>query len=311
MLFWLRVEWVESLETREKINQHWSQVAKTSNPSRTRWWESPAIKQHINRLVCGEPISGFGQGLTRKAMSYGKSYNLGVSVGSGTGSKEMNLIQQGLVKNFILFELSDERIKQGKLLAEKLGLSKNVVFVQEDYLKAKLPENVDFVHWNNALHHMFDVYESVKWSYDILEYGGMFYMDDYVGPSRFQYSDEVLALLTRIRSLLPKRYLSNPRDSSKLLSSKIVRCDPEKLIAIDPSEAVEPDKILETVKHYFPSVKITQTGGYVYLACLGDIIHNIDEENETDKAILDLLMLVDELMVNVPKLGGYMQQLLR
>jgi hypothetical protein len=47
---------------RHKIGDHWSNKGLSSS-SRLRWWQSPTIIRHVNRIVCGQAIDGFSNGL--------------------------------------------------------------------------------------------------------------------------------------------------------------------------------------------------------------------------------------------------------
>ncbi|QHT69594.1 class I SAM-dependent methyltransferase [Rhodocytophaga rosea] len=183
---------------KNKINDFWSKKAiKTPNGQWVRWWQSPHIIRTINKKVSGVACNGFSQGLINlaKEHSKGRTYKRGISVGCGSGNKEMNLIQQGLLEEFTLYELAEERIKAGRKLAQQLGIEAKVNFIESDALKIETREaSYDFVHWNKALHHMMDTEEAVKWSHHVLEEGGMFYMDDYVGLPGFSGQIQCLKL---------------------------------------------------------------------------------------------------------------------
>ncbi len=47
-----------------------------------------------------------------------------------------------------------------------------------------LPEPVDLVYWDHALHHMMDVDAALAWSIDALRPGGFVVVNDYIGPPR-------------------------------------------------------------------------------------------------------------------------------
>ena len=281
----------------EKIGSHWSSVAKESVELRVRWWQSPHIIRHINEKIAGSPLEGFAQGLTQRAKEMAGDccpFSRGVSVGCGNGQKEITLIRQGLVSSFELYELSEVRVEQGRKLARDLGVEDRVNFYIGDAFEiVKDIESFDFVHWNNSLHHMLDVEASIKWSYNVLSKGGMFYMDDYVGPSRFQWSDKMLEMVSKVRGVLPENYLVNPRSPDKLLPKQINRPKVEELMQIDPSEAADSERILYFVNQYFPKAEVTLTGGVVYHLALSDVLHNFDESR--DRHLLDLLMIIDDL----------------
>ena len=119
-------------------------------------------------------------------------------------------------------------------------------------------------------------------------------MDDFVGSSRFQWSDEELEIATKVRRIFKgSNYLSNPKYSFLSLPIKIKRPKKEKIIKKDPSEAADSDRIIDSVYKYFPNAVIKNTGGLVYHLVLSDMIHNFDEKN--DKIIIELLMIIDEL----------------
>lgn len=282
----------------QKVASYWSEKAKRKGPSRTRWWEFPAVIRHINRLVCGEPMDGISRGIRLELENLERTFQHGVSVGCGEGTKELELLREGIVERFTLFELSAERIKNAREKAESFSLSDRVEFVQTDCFLHDFKEKIDLVHWNNSLHHMLDTEKAVKWSFDILSPGGVFYMDDFVGPTRFQWSDEALRLGTRIREVLPECFLKNPYEEGSHISRELSRPDARKLADSDPSEAADSGNIMKSVKKYFPNAEIKYTGGLIYHATLNDILHNIDESDDKDKAILELLLIIDELSLD-------------
>ncbi|MBA3543536.1 MAG: methyltransferase domain-containing protein [Chthoniobacterales bacterium] len=279
-----------------------------AHPKGANWWQVPLVRQHINRLVAGLPCgTGASAGTVAllKRLAAGRVFRRAISVGAGVGIKEMLLLQNGLVEEVDLFELSSKRIAEGQERATKLGLDGRVHFHSSDAFQSVAEASVDLVYWNNALHHMFDVEEAVKWSYSIMETGGLFYMDDFVGPNRRQWSQKALALGSRIREILPERYLRKTVDDkaqTSLLPRQLVREDPQRIAAQDPSEAVDSQNIMAAVRRFFPKATIIPTGGVVYHMTLSRIFPNFDPEDERDKALLEALLLVDELCLEIPGL---------
>jgi SAM-dependent methyltransferase len=302
-------------EISQKINNVWSNRGNKEG-LRLHWWYSKKIIQHVNKKVCGQPLESLSAGITQKAMKLanGKPFLKGISVGCGNGGKEMRLIQAGLVDQFDLYELSDRRIEQGKQLAQKLRLTDKVTFHKGDAFEMVTRRaSFDIVHWNNSLHHMMNVDQAVQWSHNILRKGGLFYMDDFIGPSRFQWSDRMLEIATRVHTALPVKYLIQPpwsnkktdllKNTLKKIINKIfpsryivkppARPTVQSMIDRDPSEAADSERILDSVKKYFPSAEIMVTGGAVYHLALNQILYNFDEDK--DKTLLELLLIIDDL----------------
>lgn len=288
----------------DKVDQYWSDREKLNKEEKNlklRWWQSPHIISNINKRVCGESVSGASQGLNHYIKIKYKDkipFKNGISVGCGTGKKEMLLIKQGLVNHFDLFELSTHRIEEGIKLAENMGLASKVSFKKGNAFElVKRDQQYDFVHWNNALHHMMNVDNAIAWSHKILLKDGLFYLDDYVGPNRLQWTDKMLEIATRLRETLPKKFLINPKDTTKMVNLKLSRPNIEKLIEQDPSEAVDSENIINSVKKYFPNAYIKLTGGVIYHLAMSNILHNFEEKE--DKEIMDILMLLDDMCTEI------------
>lgn len=282
------------------IGNHWSNVSKKKSEVAqvSRWWQSPYIIKHINKVVCGKEVSGSSQGLIelmKDKMNNFIPFKRGISVGGGNGEKEMNLIEQGIVQSFEVYELSQVRISQGKALAKEHSLEGKMHFIYGDaFDMITKTEQYDFVHWNNSLHHMLDVDKAVEWSRKILKQNGLFCMDDFIGSSRFQWPDTQLEIATRIRKVFEKsKYMINPNNDNKPLSATMVRPNEKKFIEIDPSEAADSERIVEAIYRYFPNAEVKYTGGVVYHQVLNDMLNNFDEKD--DNILLDLLMIIDEL----------------
>jgi SAM-dependent methyltransferase len=294
----------------DQIADHWDSRTAAGHAGRINWWQSTLIREHVNRLVAGRPFKRISQGLLHTVREHvgDRTFDLGVSVGCGVGNKEMALIREGLVQRFDLYELSPARIDRGRQLATDLGLEDRVQFRREDAFEAVSAESVDFVHWNNSLHHMLDVDAAVAWSRRVLKPLGLFYMDDFVGPTRWQWSDKSVDLGNRIREILPEKYLRNPlypAHGSALLERTVQRRSREWVAQQDPSEAADSGRIIESVRRHFPNAQVTLTGGVVYHMTLPHMLDNFDEDDEYDRTLLRLLMLIDELCIELPGMESH------
>lgn len=263
---------------------------------RTRWWLHPYVVGRINQRIGGRFAAGPNTGmqmLIRSKYLDRLPYRRGISVGGAAGHKEMNLIRDGIVKHMTVYELSPARIEQGRRVAVQRGLSDAIEFVYGDaFDQETMPGQYDFVHWDNSLHHMFDVRAAIEWSATMLCEDGLFYMNDFVGPTYFQWTTSMLELATEVRSTLPAEYLINPSDPSKSVE-RVFSAPPsiDSITSKDPSEAADSGRIIEVVRGTFPDAKIIPTGGVVYSMALNDIIHNFSAEPVDP--LLPVLMMLD------------------
>jgi SAM-dependent methyltransferase len=273
--------------------EHWAQK-RSSNGA--RWWDHPAIHRHINRLVCGDAIDGPHQGFHQRirVRNGGVPFRRAASVGCGSGGKEIGLLRQNLVEHFELFEIGEFRRDQILAKATEHGVADRVTVYLDDAFAHDFRGDLDLVYWNNSLHHMFDVAQAVAWSHRGLRSGGCFAMDDFVGPSRFQWSDDDLDLAFRVRDAFPDDYLIHPRNPAARIPKRQSRPALDQMMETDPTEAADSASILDAVRKTFPDAEIVGTGGIVYHLALNDVLANFDEER--DAALLQSLLLLDETL---------------
>jgi len=278
------------------IKEHWDNVSNTKSSHNFRWWGSPTIWNHYNRLTSGDE-GGLIQLLKQKLN--GGVLEKGVSVGCGIGVTEMKLILEGVVSHFDLYELSEVRIKQGLQRAKELNILDKIAYHNEDVFQSIEKETVELVYWYDSLHHMFDVDEAVKWCRQILKNDGFFCMNEYTGPSRFQFSDKSLEIATAIRSALPTKYMVDPRNGSHF-SRICYKPSAQALAQDDPSEAADSSRIIKSIQKYFPHAEIKKLGGIVYMRVLDDIICNFNENNKEDLLLLKSLLEIDKALIQFP-----------
>lgn len=286
-------------ERLEAAARHWSIERRAD---RSRWWMHETIIRHINRLACGEAIDGIHQGFHRlihDRMPEG-GFRRALSVGCGSGGKEMRLLKQGIVRSFDLFEIGEHRREQIASKAAEHGLEDRITIHIGDAFREDIVAGFDLVYWNNALHHMFDAKAAVSWSRRALQPGGWFAMDDFVGATRFQWSDEDLEIASRVRGLLPERLLVHPGNPEKRLPCRLERPAIAAMIEADPTEAADSGNIVHALKAEFPDASIMATGGVVYHLALNDVLNNFEAE---DDALLNALLLLDEALAS----GGHNQ----
>ena len=269
---------------------------KNSPPMRTRWWDDAVTKRHINSIVGHPDATELHEAFHQRIARYfaGRT-NLGaISVGCGAGTKEMWLMQMIDVARFDLYDISKANIALGKEEAARQGIVNRVNLRAEDAFTAQVGNDYDLVYWNNALHHMPSVEESLRWSHDRLKPGGLLAIDDFIGPDRFQWTDDNLAWANRVRQNLADRFLRNPYAPDQLLPREITRPTPEEVIASDPSEAVDCGRTADVLPARFTGCEIIPTGGALYHLALNDIFCNFTTEDNL--ALLGQILLLDQAL---------------
>jgi SAM-dependent methyltransferase len=287
---------MHSIATESRLDvtaRHWS--APQAGPPRTRWWQSQLIVSHINRNYCGKPVRGT-EGGDIELLSHlggGRRFERALSVGCGSAFHEIALLKADVVGSFTLFEISPDRVAQARRRAAAAGVESRIEIRMTDGLATPATGDFELIYWKDALHHMFDVRAAVDWSVDMLAPGGLFFANEFVGPSLMQYTDRQLDLAERARAALPDRYLADPRRPGVMVPLRRVRPDPRLMATIDPSECADSSSIIPAISSRLENATVTPTGGIVYSLALSDILANFDETR--DEALLRAMLLADDL----------------
>jgi SAM-dependent methyltransferase len=278
-------------QDQEKAAEYWNHYTEDPN---TWWWQIPTIIKHINRVISGVEFEQENQGLIYKIKKQiDKPFAKGISIGCGDGRKEIKLIVEGVVESMDAFDIASDLLKKGTDLAIKNNIANKIKFRNEDPLTEICYEEYDLVYWDNSLHHMLDTPKAIDWSYRALKKGGYLIMNDYVGASRFQFTDLELEINTRVRSLLPERLLIAPNQPGFSLPRVMERVSSDFIKNYDPTEAADSHNIIPSLRAIFNSIEIIYTGGCIYHCALNDILANF---NEGDVPMLNSLLLLDEVM---------------
>ena len=146
-----------------------------------------------------------------------------------------------------------------------------------------------------VLHHVDDLEHLFDQVAASLRPDGLFVVNEYVGPARFQWLDKTQDLMNRILELLPEEYKVNPRNG--FVKERIDRAPPEEIARVDPSESIRSDEIPELLRSRFDVLYHADFGGTINQFLLADIAANFHEDDVKDVALLDLISLLEEVLV--------------
>jgi SAM-dependent methyltransferase len=141
--------------------------------------------------ICREKLPGLGAGNVEALRQRypGRVFERAISVGGGFAPLETLLVQADIVEHFDLYETADSQIEQGRVMAARRGLADRLVYHKADAFAAAPPNAYDLVNWFGSLHHMLDVVQTLTWSRDVLAGDGVLLVDEFVGPTRMQYTE--------------------------------------------------------------------------------------------------------------------------
>ena len=225
--------------------------------------------QYVKHRYCAEPRA------------------LGLSLCCGDGHIERDFIKRGLCAQAEGVDVAPEAVAVCRREAEAAGLSDRLSYRVADVERARLPaDRYDIVVAWMALHHVRRLGHVFREVRRALRPGGIFVVNEYVGPSRFQVPVPRVEFINSLLRELPGELR---RTQGGWVKERFERPLLWEIVNHDPSEAVRSDRILPLLRRHFALAECIGYGGTVLYWLLQGIVHNFDPDDPEHRAHLDRL----------------------
>ncbi len=281
-----------------KTKEHWGKEAGTWRIGRGKHWlENIAVRNRINQKVSGQSDLDAYQYLirfleTRDFFPIERCLTLGC----GNGELERGLSKYNFSNVYDAFDISDQSIEMARDIAKKNNFS-NINYQVKDINHISLPpSSYDVVFGVMSVHHFLNlehIFIEVKKS---LKDGGIFFLNEFIGPTRFQWTDRQLEIVNGLLRVLPENYRKMQNNK---LKTDVKRPSIEQINAIDPSEAIRSDEIIDILSLYFEIVERRDYGGTILHLLLEDIAFNFNNTSKKDMELLNLLFGVEDYLLEL------------
>jgi ubiquinone/menaquinone biosynthesis C-methylase UbiE len=259
------------------------------------WWDIPAVMERWNLMVSGDLKVDYCAHFLRRHFA-GRDSMHALSLGSGTGNREIELARSGLFQRIDAVEISGARVAYSKERAAREGIAGAIRYVEADAARVALPDGAyDLVIVEQFLHHMSPLETILSRIRRFIKPGGFFIFNEFVGPSLFQWTGSQLDAVNDLLSRLPERY--RIRWKSGTVKRKVHR--PGRLIMMlyDPTEAAESSRIVPLIGGMFEPVELKGYGGTLLQLLFSDIASNfLSDDAETRRYLAMCFEAEDELL---------------
>lgn len=249
------------------------------------WTDIPAVQRRINQKITGNDAIDHISFTAAKYLSDGGKRSA-LSLGCGTGGKEIRWAKTGIFSSIDAVDISAPRIAFAKQMAMDEHLETVIHFSVGNVPSALAgTKRYDVVIAEGILHHLTpigDILQSIRSS---LKEGGILVINDFVGPSRFQWTIRQMTLSNALLSSVPDRLKVQQNGKTK---RKIHRPGILTMYLYDPSEAVQSDEILKYVSEYFSIIESKPYGGNLLHLLFKDIAHHFVSTDDKVREILEM-----------------------
>ena len=260
----------------------------------SQWWMIAAVRRRWATMVCGQPDLDFPEWMRRRHLA-GRDDLVGLSVGCGTGYRVARWAALGIFRRIDAFDLSPGRVAAAGAEVERQGVGDRVALRVADMATVALPDaGYDVVIGEQALHHFTGLDATFARLARSLRPDGILYVDEFVGPTRHQWTARQLAAANDLLRQLPEEYrrMLDGRVKRIVMRPSILR-----MLITDPSEAVESGRLQAVLREHFDVIEQHGYGGAVLEPLLCGIAHNFCGDDPETRGLLERCFAAeDELL---------------
>jgi 2-polyprenyl-3-methyl-5-hydroxy-6-metoxy-1,4-benzoquinol methylase len=263
------------------------------------WWSIPAVSSRLRERVTGDPSLGYEDYVVERYLKHRCNLRL-VSLGCGVGTHELRFARHHEVFSEVLgIDISEKLVAEANNNAQQEKLA-NLRYEVKDVGRLKLePNSADVVLFHASLHH-FSKIENLLGDlvFNLLSPDGLLVINDYVGPSRLQLTaNQRHAVNEMLKSKIPEKY--SVRLGTGWKKKRVVGPGRIRMLISDPSEAVESEMIMPTIRHFYDVVEQKALGGNILSPLLKDIAHHFMNGEEEALRVLQLLFEEEDRYLSV------------
>jgi SAM-dependent methyltransferase len=212
-----------------------------------------------------------------------------------SGGNEMRWAATGLFEHMDAIDLSAPRIAAARAAAERGKLAGILNFQVSDMALVSGESIYDLVIADGALHHFHPMRTTLEMLRRLLKPGGLLVVNDFVGPSRFQWTAPQLQAANSFLALIPEAY--RRRWGNGRVKERIDAPGRLRMRLADPSEAAESSRIRPLLKQMFTTLEVKEKGGALVPLVFFEIAHHYIQPDAAAQEILRLSFAVEDLLM--------------
>lgn len=237
--------------------------------SERHWTDLEHVRGEVNRRVSGDPAVDPYMHFLRTRLAGRLPVASALTIGCGEGALERGLTAHAFAERHDGLDVAPGAVERAAAAAREAGLEHVRYRVADADSLLLEPRSYDVVFGVHSIHHVTNLEHVFEQAALALRPGGFLFLNEFVGPSRFQWSDRQLEVVNALLRALPEELRASVVDGRPRRAVR--RPTVAEMIATDPSEAVRSGELLEVASRFFEILEVRPYGGTVLHLLLDDI----------------------------------------
>jgi ubiquinone/menaquinone biosynthesis C-methylase UbiE len=265
------------------------------------WGGIPYIQKRMNFHISGDENKSFGDHIVDSYLANKPPGTIGLTLGCGTGYREIQLAESTFLSRIDAYDISESALAEGRRTAREKNLHSVINFERKDLSRLDFPENYyDLILVEQSLHHFVSLDRLMREINKSLKRDGVFIINEFVGPDKFQWTDRQLELANSLLSLMPDKYKIKHYD--KKVRRKIYRPGLLRMRIYDPSEAIESSRIVPLARQIFDVIEDRNYGGTILQILFQDIANNFMNDEKETIELLEIICNLEEWLIRTKEI---------
>lgn len=267
----------------------WGDATFTHRLGELTWMTALPVLLYLNERSTGHPARDW---LTAWAPRYMPGDRVNALVlGCGEGWLERALARHTWVGHIDACDFAAEAVARARAVAPA-KIDYRVLDLNRDAIGG----SYDVVIAHSVLHHVENLEHAYAQIERALKPEGTLLINEYVGPNRFQYGDDIHAMINGLLRALPP-HLRRGALAGRTYEEK-ARPTVEEMIHNDPSEAVRSEDLMPLLRERFDVVEQRDLGGTLMQHLLYDIVLNFRFEDPVARSLLEMMLTFEGALID-------------
>jgi SAM-dependent methyltransferase len=253
------------------------------------WLDHPLISRHYHAL-------GLLDGLPWESWA---GHHLGgpaarsLDLGCGAGEKSRTVYHAGSSRETHGIDISEDRIAEAERIRVAQGIPGE--FRVADVNTATLPRNAyDLIFSSHSLHHFLALEHVFAEVHEALTPNGLFILEEFVGPTQFQWTDAQIDVVRTLMSLLPNDLRMLRWNAVKPYEGRPTVAE---VVAASPFESIRSAEIVPLFRRFFRVLELRPLGGTLQHLLYNGIVHNFTLDRRDATAHVQAIIAVEDALI--------------
>lgn len=254
------------------------------------WLDHPLIREHYQTRALIDGAS-WDEWLPR---ALGGPAEHSLHLGCGSALRSIKLWEMRAARSIDGLDVSTERVHEAEKQRAAVGGAPGRFWV-EDVNTATLPAgHYDLVFADHSLHHFLALERVMEQVAQALTPRGLFVLEEFVGPTQFQWTQRQMDLVAALLATLPESLRVFPWGAVKHREGRPAVAE---VVAVSPFESIRSAEIVPIFDRYFDSVVVRDLGGTLQHLLYNGIAHCFwPLHAESERFLRAIIQVEDDLI---------------